>query len=54
MKNILEEANKIIANVEDDLDIAKMIEERDNKSSGIMHTTEEVRANRKRKKRKGF
>ena len=44
MRNILEEANKIVANVEEDIEIGEMIEERDKKDNGKRYTLEEVRA----------
>lgn len=47
MKSILEQANEIIANVEDDIEIARAIEERDKRDSGKRHTTEEVREKRR-------
>jgi len=49
MKDILEEANKVIANVEEDIEIANIIEERNKKDNGKRYTLEEVRTKREKK-----
>lgn len=46
MEDILKEANKIIANVEEDIGIAEMLEEREKRDNGKRYTLEEVWAER--------
>jgi hypothetical protein len=42
MKNILEEANKIVANVEEDIGIEEILQERSKKDNGKRYTLEEA------------